>query len=291
MKKLECPVCEEVSANSAPAVVSPWIRELGVRTILSRYFLCSSCGTGYFSKRYKSVEMEYIYKNYRGLDYLEKRTKWEPWYSQTYNENHNSKNWILSRVQSLEQFLRKHIHGEIQTILDVGGDNGQYIPDIAEVRIVLDLSEKELMPGVQRIGSLDDISTVDLIVYAHVLEHVAKPLKEVEKLLEKTRYIYIEVPFGVPVINNFRKNQFRFATHLISSFNKKVWKSRTMPATGREVSSKRMLSQSEHLTFFTESSIERLALNLGAELIMEKGLIQTPDYQEASVLQCLLFRV
>jgi hypothetical protein len=235
--------------------------------------------------------MSKIYINYRGEDYLDIRKRWEPWYSDSYNENHDSRDWVISRCTALATFLSKHIESSLDTIVDVGGDRGQYIPDIASKKIVLDLSEKKLVPGVERIKSLNEISKVDLIVYAHVLEHVADPLLELEDLLEKSRYVYIEVPFGAPEINKNRKNRIRYTSHLIASFSTEKWKSRTIPSTGREVPSNRMLSQSEHLTFFTEPSMRYLAQNLGAEIVIEKGIIQTPDFNEATVLQCLMYRV
>ena len=235
--------------------------------------------------------MRSIYEKYRESLYLEVRSKWEPWYSESYNENHNSAEWINLRVQSLERFLIKFTDGKLDTIVDVGGDRGQFIPKFAKVKIVQDLSDKKLIPGVMRVKNLDAIENVDLIIYAHTLEHVANPVDEVSKLLEKSRYVYIEIPYGLPEINQIRQNQIRFLQHFYSSFSTKRWQRQAAPSYGRSVKSDRMLSQSEHLTFFSERSMEVLASQLGGRrLIIEKGTIQTPDYQTATVLQCLLFR-
>jgi hypothetical protein len=185
----------------------------------------------------------------------------------------------------------KFTDGKLDSIVDVGGDQGQFIPKFAKVKIVQDLSDKELVPGVMRVRGLDGIEEVDLIIYAHTLEHVANPIEEVRKLLEKSRYVYIEVPFGLPEINKLRQNRFRFLRHFYSSFSPKRWELQAAPSSGRNVKSDRMLSQSEHLTFFSEKSMEVLANELGKKsIIIEKGTIQTPDYQTAAVLQCLLTR-
>lgn len=234
--------------------------------------------------------MKSIYEKYRESFYLEVRSKWEPWYTESYNENHNSAELINLRVQSLEQFLMKFTDGELNTIIDVGGDQGQFIPKFAKVKIVQDLSDKKLIAGVTRVKNLDGIEGVDLIIYAHTLEHVANPVEEVRKLLEKSRYVYIEIPYGLPEINKLRQNRFRFLRHFYSSFSTKRWQLQAAPSSGRSVKSDRMLSQSEHLTFFSERSMEVLANVLGRRsLIIEKGTIQTPDYQTVPVLQCLFF--
>jgi hypothetical protein len=255
---------------------------------ISKYYVCSICLTGYFGRRYLPKEMKNIYGQYREEAYLSIRKKWEPWYSESYNENHNSKDWIASRVNALTEFLLKSIKDEIHSVVDVGGDQGQFIPPFATLKIVQEISDRELLPGVMRISNLSEIESADLIIYAHVLEHVAEPINEVRVLLEKANYVYLEVPFGIPEINKERKNKLRFAQHFLSSFSAFCWKSRTMPSSGRIVPSNKMLSQSEHLTFFNEKSIEFMAELLGVSVIIEKGSISTPDSRNAVVLQCLL---
>jgi hypothetical protein len=272
---------------SAPSVISPWIRELiGGGSRVSRYFLCENCECGFFTKRYDSDEINSIYKDYRGPKYLEIRTKWESWYSTSYNTNHDDKDWILSRVNSLTKFLAPE-DKQLNVVIDVGGDRGQYIPDIAKNRIVFDLSHKETLPGIVRISEFNHLPQADLIIYAHVLEHVADPVLELRGLFLKSKRIYVEVPYGVPVINNFRTSKFNFFRYWILSHNKKLWSSYSAPATGREVPANKVLTQSEHLTFFSEKSTQVLANRLGATLRMEKSRIKTPDGNTGLVLQCM----
>ena len=282
-----CPICKNLVFHFAPAVVSPWIRGLGVQSFVSTYFQCSNCNTGFFSKRYDHLEMEKIYRNYRGLTYVRIRSEWEPWYSDSYNKEHDSKVYVDSRKASLSKFLTMHVSHSLETVVDVGGGGGEFIPDIAAQKIVLEVSDKKPLSGVTRFASLNECPEASLIIFSHVLEHVANPQKELEQLFLKTNLLYVEVPFGVPEINQYRKNMLNFLRHFLSSLNKDSWRLQTEPATGRAVSSKRMLTQSEHLTFFTEKSIETLATSLGAEVIIEKNTINTPDYKEGTVLQCL----
>jgi hypothetical protein len=282
-----CLVCLSGCSDYVFAVVSPWIRELGIRSVISKYYLCEKCNSGQFSKRYNNKEMELIYKDYRGGYYLSIRKKWEPWYSTDYNSNHDAKTWVENRKDAITEFLLSCELTDFTTIIDIGGDRGQYIPDIGENKIVLDISDKETLPGVSRVEEFRELPNADLIIYAHVLEHVAEPFTELKKLFSKSKYIYVEVPFGVPVINRHRKKMLNFIYHLITSTNKTLWHRNTSPSTGRAVPAKKMLTQSEHLTFFTEESMQAIADRLGAKVIIKKKSVSTPDLSAGLVLQCL----
>ena len=282
-----CVVCLSGCSNYVFAVVSPWIRELGIRSVTSKYYLCEKCNSGQFSKRYSDKEMESIYKDYRGRNYLSIRKNWEPWYSSDYNSNHDATTWVENRKVAITEFLLSCGLKNFTTIIDIGGDRGQYIPDMGVNKIVLDISDKETLPGISRIEEFSELPNADLIIYAHVLEHVAEPFNELKKLFSKSKNIYVEVPFGVPIINKHRKKILNFIYHLISSTNKSLWRRNALPSTGRAVPAKKMLTQSEHLTFFTEESMQVLADRLGGTVIIEKKSISTPDFSTGVVLQCL----
>lgn len=289
-RESECPVCNHPVTYSAPAVISPWIRKLGVRSFISTYFLCANCETGFFSKRYNQQEMRKIYQNYRGPSYVSLRSNWEPWYSETYNEEHESMNYVALRKSSLTKFLKKHSSGNLEIVVDVGGGAGEFIPEIATQKIVVEFSDKKPLPGVIRFKSLGECPDASLIIYSHVLEHVASPQRELEELFKKSSALYVEVPYGIPEINENRRNVYKFLKHIFSSFFRKLWSTQTEPSTGREISSDRMLTQSEHLTFFSEKSIKTLAVNLGAVVQVERNTINTPDFKSGTVLQCFFTR-
>jgi hypothetical protein len=289
-KKADCPLCRAKTKNGAYAIVSPWVRELGVKSLLSKYFFCKVCETGFFTKRYSELEMSKIYQDYRGTEYVRKRLKWEPWYTKAYNSSHDSDEYFFSRKHSLEKFLLSNNVTSSKVIVDVGGDRGQFIPEFGMEKIVIDISSKELIPGVRRVSSINESPNADLIIYAHTLEHVAEPISELEKLFEKSDQIYVEVPFGVPEISKFRKSFMRFCITLATILHPGLWARNAQPATGRIVSSRKTLTQSEHLTFFTEKSFQVIAEILGVNLVVEQNTMTTPDLSQGTVLQCLLTR-
>jgi hypothetical protein len=239
--------------------------------------------------------MANIYSNYREKKYLDIRGKWEPWYNHDYNSNHDSQNWILERKKLIASFLSKSMNVTPNSILDVGGDRGQYIPDFPESKkYVLEMSNKNPVSGVTRLTSLESEQKFNLILYSHVLEHVADPILEINKLLdflEPNGYLYIEIPFGVPQISSQRKSRIRFLYTLVCSFNPKAWAKFTTPATGRSDSARFILKQSEHLTFFNSSTLESISMTLGMKSVTQINTIPTPDLSFAQVIQCLLFKI
>jgi len=284
-----CIICREnISKISAKAVVSPWVRQLGIKKRMSNFLNCPNCGLGFFSYRYTDEEMHCIYKDYRGERYVSIRNSWEPWYDFNYNSSHDKEEWVSMRLEALTNFINKF---EIKpnVVVDIGGDRGQYIPNLGqEVSVLIDTSGKEPVKGVIRKFSLSEVYKPDLLFLSHVLEHVANPLATLKDLFSYSNTIYLEVPYGVPKISKKRRSKIRFLIKLFSTISPKFWRKFAMPATGRK-SGDGFLVQSEHINFFTEVSMVTLAMILESEIKLEVNEITTPDGSRARVIQCLLF--
>jgi hypothetical protein len=278
--------------NSSMAIISPWIREMtGMTDRLSKYRLCLNCKIGYFTKRFSKEEMYKIYKDYRGDRYFEIRKKWEKWYNQNFFLNESSIDFAPERKLMIQDFVKSKLFNHLKVVIDVGGDKGQYIPVFFPdtERYVIDLSNRELVPGVRKLNSLDEIEKCDLIMSCHVLEHVTDPISELKTLIHKCNALYVEVPYGRPKINLIRKFGVFLPFHLILSFFPKIYSKFTNPSTGRINQRHYWLNQSEHLNFFEEESFEFLSKVINKDLHYKIADIPTPDGNKARVLQVLFY--
>lgn len=165
--------------------------------------ICNNCGFAYSEYRPNDEEMGRLYNGYRGEEYQKQRQKHEPGYTEEFNQklgyDKNGQNYRKTRLINI---LKKYINiNSIQTVLDYGGDAGQFIPEEFKLakKYVYEISNVESISGVEQIKTRDALlaSGYDFIMCAHVLEHVAYPMdiiKEMYNLLNDNGYLYIELP-------------------------------------------------------------------------------------------------
>jgi hypothetical protein len=285
---LICPICGDfvTDIKYAHVIISPWIRILtGTKKRTSKLFECHNCLGAFFNYRYSMNEMNKLYKNYRDINYVQLRSTWEPWYTKDFNDAHKTSDLVEKRKIALENYLLSLKIESLETIVDVGGDYGQYIPDLGGGKYVIDISEQDLIPGVKRIKSLDEIKEVDLIIYAHVLEHVFSPLDELRKLTNYARYVYVEVPEGTPKINRVRSSKLLSLFNLATSLNPKMWGKFSKPSGGRIKKSK-FLRQSEHINFFNEETFKKIGISLNLSILsLSTTQIPSPEGGEAKAIR------
>ena len=291
-KSLACEICKFNGSLRfiGFGVISPWIRELAGLSFKnrSRLFYCTNCKCAFFSYRYSPPQLYLIYSNYRSELYNRIRNRWEKWYSLEYVLGHGDIELISKRNQLVKTFLDDAGVENVQSILDVGGDRGQFLAEYkAEKKVVLEMSHHSLEKGVIRKEKLFDSDRFDLIQYCHVLEHVTEPLVEIQTLLRHTNLLYIEVPNGIPTSSRARRNFLRFHIFNFISLNPHGWRVLTKPAAGRG-HVKQVLKQSEHINFFSEDSFKVIAKMLNLNVQTAITLIPTPDGSVAEVIQVLL---
>jgi hypothetical protein len=287
-----CPFCLLMPnrENTCWAIISPWIRELGVtKRRVCRYSICSDCNLGWFSLRYSEAGLEKLYKNYRGERYTTVRHKWETWYDKEYNSGHVQPEWLKLRAEAITSFMLDKLDISMSDVVDIGGDTGS-IAELLGARSfnVVEISDR---PAYSTTSPLTHSS---LAVLAHVLEHVSMPKAFLTSLLEIYDSLYVEVPSGIPLITTQRRSKARLVFGLIASMFPGTWRRYANPSAGRK-NPAQLLRVSEHLTFFQESFFERLPAEdfVGANFVSCRTLdIVSPDRKTpVRVIQALWKRI
>jgi len=170
-----------------------WIVDDSRQQDLSSLVECLRCGVLFFSEPFSSSELQTMYQNYRNDEYLRRRRRFEPWYTKKINDSiGHSTSTLDHRRAHLEDVLAEVVQrGMAQSprrVLDVGGDEGQFIPNLStiEMKAVLEVSEVRRDADVVSVKDWQDASkcSPDLIMMCHVLEHTSEARELVQSAVE-----------------------------------------------------------------------------------------------------------
>jgi putative flippase GtrA/SAM-dependent methyltransferase len=290
-----CPACANPAPLASLAVIAPFVAEIAglPRRQHVGYRECAQCGLSFFDFRYNEAEAERLYGDYRSPEYVRIRRSWEPWYRDSVNDAFAPGSVaVLDRLRFEQEVLREGggLARPLECAVDFGGDQGQFFPEAATGRrIVVDLSDKPLVPDVERVASLEELSEApDLIILAHVLEHVSDPrelLLQLRKALAPHGFLYVEVPLDRPRVRRWHVGKVYkawlgavsgrrwsfipcdFASGVARQFG---W---TIPRLG-------VLKESEHINFFSSASLRTLLESSGFEVKAERA---EPDARVGSL--------
>jgi SAM-dependent methyltransferase len=230
-----------------------------------------------------------MYSGYRGSEYQRRRARYEPWYSEKINNAIGHSSDVLTvRLQHLESLLSDALTRNSKKVspptrvLDVGGDEGQFIPRIDSIieKAVLEVSGVRPVEGAQVFASWSEVHNFspDMIMMCHILEHIKEARENVEnasRVLKRGGLLYIEIPLDRPV-----KIPRIFSTHWYMRYTKILCKiplffvfadllslvSRRF--LGRPVPGA-VIKQSEHINFFDGATVTTVVEKLGFELLQE----------------------
>jgi SAM-dependent methyltransferase len=275
---MKCIICG-MPCKSYPAVFTGFIAELVFsKTPESTNLLeCQKCGFRFFERRYTDDEMLRLYGNYRGKHYFAVRHRHEPWYTQRLNNFTTQSETLIRQTQKfILERLGKYCPNAI-SILDYAGDRGQYIPDGIPQKFVFDMSDAKPVQGVTKLSALDlKDRRFDAVMALNILEHVSSPLEEITNIAafcNPSGTLIVSVPEEYPRFlpgYSFCARSIRFFTI----------RSRLL-AMGEDLFSKIMkfklnvfpplslVSQSEHLNFFTYESLSLLGKHAGEVAAIE----------------------
>jgi SAM-dependent methyltransferase len=200
-----CPCCLSSKSTARWAIVAPFLAHfaVGQPPFLCRLLDCTVCSFRFFDARLEPAEVERLYSGYRGDEYFAARHRCEFWYSRKVNDGiGGDPDEIALRVKTLDDFIRPHVtQAAIKTVLDYGGDRGQFIPASAgSEKFVFELSDAVPVPGVTRIATEQELSQMkfDCILSLGVLEHCSEPSEILEKLrsyMNPGGFLCVGVPY------------------------------------------------------------------------------------------------
>ena len=264
-------------------MVSPFLARyvVGAAPLPCSLTQCETCSFRFFDTRLTPAEVRKLYSGYRGEEYFRERHAVEPWYSKKVNDGIGSDpDEIHRRNAAFETFLGPHLDmGEIGTVLDYGGDKGQFIPaPLGKQKFVFEVSDATPVEGVTRIGSDAELQErrFDFLMLCGVLEHCSEPLEMLQTLVRLAKgpgsRFFIGVPYewfdvrllGTSKLYRSYLDMLRHSGPLLTlvDFYSTAARVRlyTIPPLG-------IVKCHEHLNFFNQQSMTALLQRAGMEMV------------------------
>lgn len=204
-KKSKCIICGGNNFKRYKTSVYPFLveRVFDGEEQKTDLLICRDCAITFFELRLTDEQMAKLYNGYRDEQYQKQRQKHESYYTQEVNNDfgHNL-DTLKRRKDYLSNILQTKVDiSSIKTVLDYGGDKGQFLPDDFKnaEKFVYDISGITPIDGVRAIRNEDELKSKkwDFITCCYVFEHLPYPLKTLDKILSLLQpgcYLHIEVP-------------------------------------------------------------------------------------------------
>ena len=168
------------------------------KCLLLEMEICTSCSFIQTKVPFREEALSRLYTDYRSDSYNRERIRYEPEYASLASHVGNCAQEVHSRRAGLTEWLRGKLNIESNfSMLDYGGADGKFLPDLPGDKYVFDISDVAPAEGIVRINAESDLGSYSYIQIAHVLEHVSHPLALTRKagsFLKDSGYLYVEVP-------------------------------------------------------------------------------------------------
>lgn len=213
--------------------------------------ICEECGFLSTWIEIPEVCLGGLYKDYRSPTYNQERGYFEPGYVENIAKHIGGPSEALNRVAALDDyFQRLQLKGlfsqeSILLALDWGGADGRFMPTLNKTtkKFVYEISDKPSIDNVIKKTELCNDDRFDIIVVAHVLEHVSNPndfLGTAVNHIADGGYLYLEVPLEVKnpetIVEDAKSGRVPYEVH-------------------------------EHINKYTLKSLQYLALSHGLKII------------------------
>lgn len=178
--------------------VSKPFQKIYGRSALIEIQICSSCSFIQTKIPFSEEAIGRLYANYRSDSYNQERIQYEPEYALIASQVGRCREEVQNRTNGLNRWLKGKLDVERDfSMLDYGGDEGKFLPDLPGKKHVYDISGVAPAEGAVTIKDESNLGSYSYVQIAHVLEHVSYPLvltRKAASLLKDSGYLYIEVP-------------------------------------------------------------------------------------------------
>lgn len=168
------------------------------KSVLVEIEICSRCSFIQTKLPFPDEAIGRLYTDYRSNSYNRERIRYEPEYADLAGQVGRCTQEIQSRKVGLTQWLTGKFDVESNfSMLDYGGADGKFLPNLPGEKYVFDISDIAPAEGIIRIKDESGLGSYSYVQLAHVLEHVPYPLRLTKKaasVLKDSGYLYIEVP-------------------------------------------------------------------------------------------------
>jgi len=184
---LQCRACSSTSINTLPTSIAPFVAERlldGLTT--AEMHECKICGLLWVSVTPTDEQLGRYYNNYWQDEYITHREKHEP----GLKERHP----YLLKPRGLVHDTETFINYQPTRVLDIGGGSGIETPFRCAASVdIIDVAHRSPAPGIRYVTQPG--GEYDLVVLAHILEHVPNPQTILSYARDASmKCVYIEVP-------------------------------------------------------------------------------------------------
>lgn len=168
------------------------------KSVLVEIEICTSCSFIQTKLPFPDEALGRLYADYRSDSYNRERIRYEPEYASMASRVGSCTQEIQARTVGLTRWLTGKLNIESSfSMLDYGGADGKFLPNLPGEKYVFDISDIAPAEGITRIRDESGLGFYSYVQLAHVLEHVSYPLlltRKAASFLKDSGYLYIEVP-------------------------------------------------------------------------------------------------
>jgi len=233
----DCSCCGSKNTIVADATMAAFVMERMLDRVqldkwLTQAIQCRDCGYIATAFRFTDEQMQRYYEDYMLIQpsaggrqhgsyvFHRRRTEGNDWFKLALAYENSTYKEV--RKDSVMRCIARYTDvNAITSVLDYGGDLGQYIPDEFKNirRHVVEIEERNFVDGVVPVASPEDCEPVDLVTCCHTLEHVSWPNDLVQDMLRYLKpggLLYLEVPNETAMVENHAdtKQMLHFHEHI-----------------------------------------------------------------------------